>query len=50
MKKNVTVKINMKGVNKKLEKIAQKKYPPTYVSSEHSESYIEQIKCHINKQ
>ena len=40
MKKNVTVKINMKGVNKKLEKIAQKKYPPTYVSSEHSESEL----------
>lgn len=40
MNRNVTVKINMKGVNKKLEKIAQEKYPPTYVSSEHSESEL----------
>lgn len=38
MNKNVTVKINMKKVNKKLEKIAQKKYPPTYVPPEHSEN------------
>ncbi len=40
MNRNVTVKINMKGVNKKLEKIAQEKYPPTYVTPGHSESNL----------
>lgn len=35
MNKNVTVEINMKGVNKKLEKIAKKKYPPVYMPSEY---------------
>lgn len=38
MKKNVTVEINMKGVNKKLEKIAKKKYPPVYMPSENMEN------------
>ena len=40
MRKNVTVKINMKGVNKKIEEIAKKKYPPTYVSSEQNENKL----------
>ena len=40
MNRNVTVKINMKGVNKKLEKIAQEKYPPIYVTPGHSESNL----------
>lgn len=40
MKKTVTVEIDMKGVNKKLEKIAQEKYPPTYIPSEHNENEL----------
>ena len=40
MSQNVTVKINMKGVKKKLEKIAHEKYPPTYVPSEHNENEL----------
>ncbi|MBD5534610.1 MAG: hypothetical protein HDQ99_02910 [Lachnospiraceae bacterium] len=40
MNRNVTVKINTKGVKKKLEKITHEKYPPTYVPPEHNENEL----------
>lgn len=40
MKKEFEFNINKKKVTKKLEEIAKKKYPPTYISSEHNESEL----------
>lgn len=40
MKKGVEFKFNQKKVAKKLDKIAKKKYPPTYVTQEHRENNL----------